>query len=48
MKMYLTTILLCTAIILVTLGIHTNNFILASIGGFLTGVYNAMIYYKKD
>ena len=48
MKMYLTTILLCVAIVLITLGIHTNNFILVGIGGFLTGVYNAMVYYKKD
>lgn len=48
MKMYLTTILLCVAIILITLGIHTNNFIIAGIGGVIAGVYNAMIYYKKD
>lgn len=47
MKMYLTTILLCAAIILITLGIHTNNFILVVIGGALAGVYNAMIY-KQD
>jgi hypothetical protein len=48
MKMYLTTILLGLAIALITLGIHTNNLILICIGGFLTGVYNAMVYYKKD
>lgn len=48
MKMYLTTILLCATIILITIGTHTNNFILIGIGGFLAGVYNAMIYYKKD
>lgn len=48
MKMYLTSFLLCAAIILITLGIHTNNFILGGIGGFIAGVYNAMIYYKKD
>lgn len=47
MKWYLTTILLCVAIILITLGIHTNNFILAGIGGFIVGVYNAMIH-KRD
>lgn len=47
MKLYLTTILLGAAIILITLGIHTNNLILVCIGGFLTGVYNAMMY-KKD
>lgn len=46
--MYLTTILLCAAIILITIGIHTNNSILVGIGGFITGVYNAMIYYKKE
>ena len=43
-KMYLTTILLCVAIILITLGIHTNNFIVTSIGGGFAGAYNAMIY----
>lgn len=47
MKMYLTTILLCTAIILISLGIHTNNFICVGIGGFIAGVYNAIMN-KKD
>lgn len=47
MKVYLTTILLCVAIILITLGIHTDNIIVTIIGGALTGVYNAMIY-KQD
>ena len=47
MKMYLTTILLCTAIILITLGIHTNDFIFVGIGGFIVGVYNAMMH-KRD
>ena len=47
MKLYLTTILLGLAIALITFGIHTNNFILVCIGGFLTGVYNTMMY-KKD
>jgi hypothetical protein len=48
MKMYLTTILLYAAIILISLGIHINNFIPIYIGGFIAGVYNLMIYYKKD
>lgn len=48
MKMYLTTILLGGGIALITLGIHTNDFFLLGIGGFFAGVYNAMIYYKKD
>ena len=47
MKMYLTTILLCAAIILTTLGIHINNFILVGIGGFIAGVYNAMMHKTK-
>lgn len=47
MKMYLATILLCISITLITFGIHTNNFIFVGIGGFLIGVYNAMIY-KQD
>ena len=48
MKMYLTTILLSVTIWLIAFGIHTNNLIPLGIGGFLAGVYNAMIYYKKD
>lgn len=48
MRMYLTTFLLCFAIWLTALGVHTNNLILIGIGGFFAGVYNAMIYYKKD
>ena len=47
MKMYLTTILLCSAIILITIGIYTNNLIPVWIGGILAGVYNAMIYSKN-
>ena len=47
MKMYLTTILLCAAIWFTVFGIHTNSIIFVVIGGFLAGVYNAMIYYKK-
>ena len=46
MKMYLTTILLCVSVWLIAFGIHTNNFIFVGIGGFLAGVYNAMIYQK--
>ena len=46
--MYLTTILLGAAIALITLGIHTTNLVFIGIGGFLVGVYNAMVYYKKD
>lgn len=47
MKIYLTTILLCISIILITLGIHTNNFIPVVIGGFIVGTYNAMMH-KRD
>ena len=47
MKLYLTTVLLCAAIILLTLGMHTNNFILMVIGGFLAGIYDATIH-KQD
>lgn len=48
MKMYLASILLCVAITLIVFGIHTSNPIIAFIGGFLAGVYNAMIYHKQD
>jgi len=44
MKGYLTTVLLCIAIVLIATGIHTNCLILVVIGGVLAGVYNAMIY----
>lgn len=46
MKMYLTSILLCAAIILITFGVQTSNLILVCIGGLFAGVYNAMIYQK--
>lgn len=48
MKMYLTTILLSVSIWFIAFGIHINNLILLGIGGFMVGVYNAMIYYKQD
>ena len=48
MKMYLTTVLLGIGIALIALGIHINNLTFVGIGGFLTGVYNAIMYYKKD
>lgn len=48
MKKALTSILLCAAITLIAFGIHTNNPIIAFIGGFLAGVYNTMMYYKQD
>lgn len=44
MKGYLTCALLCTAIMLISVGIHTDDIIILSIGGALAGVYNAMIY----
>lgn len=43
MKMFLTSGLLSAAIILIAISIHTNDFIYACIGGFLVGIYNAMI-----
>ena len=47
MKMFLSTILLCVAIILIAFGIHTNNHILGGIGGFFVGVYNSMMHETK-
>ena len=44
MKMYLATLVLCIAIVLITFGIHTNNSIHVVIGGFLVGIYNAIVY----
>ena len=48
MKKYLACGLLCTAIMLISLGIHIANIIITCIGGAFAGAYNAMIYYKKD
>lgn len=45
--MSLLSILLCAAITLIAFGIHTNNPIIAFIGGLLAGAYNAMIYHKQ-
>ncbi len=47
MKTYLTTLLLCVAIVLISLGTHTNNIIFLCIGGGLAGIYNSIIY-KED
>ena len=44
MERYSTTIILCSAIMLMSFGIHISNFILVGIGGFLVGVYNAMTH----
>ena len=44
MKEYLSCALLCTAIMLISIGIHTSNIIITGIGGALAGVYNAMIH----
>ena len=48
MKKYLTCVLLCVAISLISLGIHNNDIIVTCIGGFFVGVYNVMMYYKED
>ena len=47
MKMFLTSFLLSSAIILIAIAIHTNDFICACIGGLLVGIYNAMMD-KRD
>ena len=47
MKVYLTTILLSAAIVLIAFGTHTNNIIITYIGGVLAGVYNVMIYKQE-
>ena len=46
MERYSTTIILCSAIMLMSFGIHISNFILVSIGGGLAGVYDSMIQTK--
>ena len=44
----LRTILLCIAIILIAIGIHTYNYIFICIGGAMIGVYNVMIIDGED
>lgn len=44
----LRTILLCIAIILIAIGIHTSNYIFICIGGAMIGVYNVMIIDGED
>ena len=46
MKKYLACVLLCVAISLISFGIHIDNIIVICIGGFIIGVYSAMIYEK--
>lgn len=48
MKKYLSCVLLCAAIFLISFGIHISNTVVICIGGALAGVYDAMVYYKKD
>lgn len=48
MMIYLTSFLLCIAIVLIAFGIQTNNVILLVIGTFIVGIYNAIIYHKQD
>jgi len=47
MKLFLATILLGIAIVLIAIAIHTNDFICGCIGGLLVGIYNAMMD-KRD
>jgi len=46
MKGFITTILLCVAIILICLGLSEHNVIIAMIGGAFCGIYNASINEK--
>ena len=48
MMIYLTALLLCIGIELITIGIHTNDSILVVIGVVLITLYNVIIYHKKD
>lgn len=42
-KSLITTILLALSIVLVAIGINTDNNILIAIGGICTGIYNGII-----
>lgn len=46
MKGFITTLLLCGAIILIELGLSENNVIISMIGGLFCGIYNAIINEK--
>lgn len=40
--------LLCLAIVFIAMGVHTNNLIIAGIGGLFCGIYNGMIIKKIE
>ena len=46
MKEYLTTILLCAGVVLISKGILEHSILSAIIGGFMLGLYNASIQKK--
>ena len=46
MKGFITTILLCGAISLTSLGLIEHNLIISMIGGLFCGIYNAIINKK--
>lgn len=43
MKIFLTNLLLCAAITLIAIGVHTSSFMPAGIGGICVGIYNIII-----
>ena len=45
MNEFLTTILLCSGVMLISLGVHRNYLILTIIGGFMLGMYNSVVNY---
>jgi len=47
MKKYLACVLLCTAIVLISFGIHIDNIIIICIGAAFAGGYSAIIH-KQD
>lgn len=47
MKMFLSCVFLCSAIVIISYGTHINNIIFTSIGGAFVGGYIAMIH-KQD
>ena len=43
MRIFLANLLLCAAITLIAIGVHTSSFIPAAFGGICIGIYNVII-----
>lgn len=47
-KTLITTLLLASSIILISLGMHEHNTVIAVLGGFFCGIYNSIMNNKDE